>query len=87
VCPWRSHPSHLMMTQGSFKRLEMSAYCRAPVRSQTQNSWAPASVRSKGRHTHTVNVRTLFENCVGKVRKAVGAGPFTTLPDVSYCDP
>ena len=41
----------------------------------------------EGRHTHTVNVRTLFENCVGKARKAVGAGPFTTLPDVSYCDP
>ena len=23
VCPWRSHPSHLMMTQGSFKRFEI----------------------------------------------------------------
>jgi hypothetical protein len=64
---------------------------RAWAMRSTERSYSRESGISKpyvrGRHTHTVNVRTLFENCVGKARNAVGAGPFTTWPDVSYCDP
>ena len=87
MCPWRSHPSHLMMTQGSFKRLEIVGELSGSGSISNSRFVRVGFSAFAGRHTHTVNVRTLFENCVGKVRKAVGAGPFTTLPDVSYCDP
>jgi hypothetical protein len=43
------------------------------------------TVRSRQTHSHCERQDTVRE--LQKARKAVGAGPFTTLPDVSYCDP